>query len=662
MIFSISPTSSKPAASVSQTLLNGSNPNSPTIKLETQDLFFSSQSAASSPAKEPKDIFRRHYRPFSEFVGKDKVTAAYLSHSLSKINQEVNEHNNETSLDSIRNPDDNLAPKKSHEVNRWNSRISYYSSKFTDQIFSNQNKIFDFFAIVQVDATFMDESLRNLFVPQITHRYPRENGSTLSASVIRNIPLFCFPELGVPNSVNADDYSIARNTFRNYCETFNFILTEQDHKKKYGYCKRVSEANSSEISVLCIVSSFHSNQIFYDILNIAEKFHGDAIMLDTLFENLWLQIMPRPGSSIELVVNRTKYAITNPIESVSSSNEQIMKLLGSLGIIDLKSLTHTNLNFMKLVSLLNSLILERRIIFVSNSLQKLSECCNAAVSLIYPLEWQHIFIPVLPRRLAEFVCSPTPFIIGMLSADLSRIMPNGQRQSEFQLENVFIYDLDACKILRNDIANSDKIIPPYLLALFKGHLEVFFESPKPEMDVSSVFLKLFFLILGSYRKHVEVDVCSVRNASVKDKEDILSRADSTDFLQRADRIKVWFNFASFIAQHPLLINNPPITSSKRQISAQQQLGIRLFLTQLQNLQNFQYFVQEREEALQFHYQQQLSSSRQLSKQASQLSASSLESSKCMSAGMKSYYWLAQSKFEKIITSAEVQATPSDTRQ
>jgi hypothetical protein len=34
-------------------------------------------------------------------------------------------------------------------------------------------------------------------------------------------------------------------------------------------------------------------------------------------------------------------------------------------------------------------------------------------SLLYPFEWQHVFVPVLPACLTEFVGSPTPFIMGI---------------------------------------------------------------------------------------------------------------------------------------------------------------------------------------------------------------------------------------------------------
>lgn len=43
------------------------------------------------------------------------------------------------------------------------------------------------------------------------------------------------------------------------------------------------------------------------------------------------------------------------------------------------------------------------------------------VALLYPFTWQHTYIPVLPPAMIDIVCSPTPFLIGLLSSSLSRL-------------------------------------------------------------------------------------------------------------------------------------------------------------------------------------------------------------------------------------------------
>lgn len=51
----------------------------------------------------------------------------------------------------------------------------------------------------------------------------------------------------------------------------------------------------------------------------------------------------------------------------------------------------------------------------------LSQSCHAVVALLYPFTWQHTYIPVLPPSMLDIVCTPTPFIVGLLSSSLPRL-------------------------------------------------------------------------------------------------------------------------------------------------------------------------------------------------------------------------------------------------
>lgn len=60
-----------------------------------------------------------------------------------------------------------------------------------------------------------------------------------------------------------------------------------------------------------------------------------------------------------------------------------------------------------------SILCERRIIFTSKKLCKLSACVQAANAILYPMNWQHIFIPVLPQALIDYLSAPMPYLIGL---------------------------------------------------------------------------------------------------------------------------------------------------------------------------------------------------------------------------------------------------------
>ena len=80
------------------------------------------------------------------------------------------------------------------------------------------------------------------------------------------------------------------------------------------------------------------------------------------------------------------------------------------------------MNAQLVVYLFESLLIESRIILCSNDLGKLSACVNGAVGLLNPFSWQHVFIPVLPNSMIDYCCAPMPFVIGILTSSLPKVL------------------------------------------------------------------------------------------------------------------------------------------------------------------------------------------------------------------------------------------------
>jgi len=68
-----------------------------------------------------------------------------------------------------------------------------------------------------------------------------------------------------------------------------------------------------------------------------------------------------------------------------------------------------------------ALLCERRIIFSSSSLGRLSDCSHAALAMLFPFTWQHIFIPIIPQSLINYCCAPMPFVIGVHSSMMKQV-------------------------------------------------------------------------------------------------------------------------------------------------------------------------------------------------------------------------------------------------
>ena len=110
-------------------------------------------------------------------------------------------------------------------------------------------------------------------MPAIVHRYPPapmpSDQNKRSETTLSQIPQFCFPDAHILQPVTA--YT---------SETFSFVLTELDGTKRFGYCRRLLPADSTNSprlpEVYCIISRVGSFDVFDQILNIVEKRRAHA--------------------------------------------------------------------------------------------------------------------------------------------------------------------------------------------------------------------------------------------------------------------------------------------------------------------------------------------------------------------------------------------------
>ena len=62
------------------------------------------------------------------------------------------------------------------------------------------------------------------------------------------------------------------------------------------------------------------------------------------------------------------------------------------------------------MALFSAVLAERQIVFISSQYSLLTSCAEIVTSLMYPLRWSHVYIPILPRALlGEYVSIDIPF-------------------------------------------------------------------------------------------------------------------------------------------------------------------------------------------------------------------------------------------------------------
>jgi hypothetical protein len=86
----------------------------------------------------------------------------------------------------------------------------------------------------------------------------------------------------------------------------------------------------------------------------------------------------------------------------------------------------------QLLAMLAAIILESKIVIVAHSVQELVETAESLLGLIYPLQWELPFIPVLPAHLAvDCLSNPVPFLYGLLTSYAARVLTEVRECSLF---------------------------------------------------------------------------------------------------------------------------------------------------------------------------------------------------------------------------------------
>lgn len=115
-----------------------------------------------------------------------------------------------------------------------------------------------------------------------------------------------------------------------------------------------------------------------------------------------------------------------------------------------------------MITIFFSMLNERRVIVTSRKISRLSACIQAANSLLYPLSWQYLYIPVLPAPMIDFLTAPVPFIMGVPDVTLNRKPPS-------EISEVVILDADN-NTVRNPFEDVD-IFPPEVASNLKKSLK-----------------------------------------------------------------------------------------------------------------------------------------------------------------------------------------------
>ncbi|XP_067439004.1 DENN domain-containing protein 1B isoform X4 [Thunnus thynnus] len=316
--------------------------------------------------------------------------------------------------------------------------------------------------------------------PGVQFQFPEDFSDQESC---QTLPRFCFP------------YDIQRVRDGVAVQHFTFVLTDLEGCQRFGFCRLT---NSTQ-TCLCILSYLPWFEVFYKLLNNLADYltKGQTNEMKALLATLYKQRIPLAAGSVTLQMGEQLLISTEVSHPVGHPEGQegvpyfIAPDPRSLpSIPENRNLTEliVAVDVGNLLQLYASMLFERRIIIIASKLSTLTSCVHALNAVLYPMYWQHIFIPVLPPHLLDYCCAPMPYLIGVHSSLSEKVRSRG-------LEEVVILNVDTNTL--ETPFDDFKRIPSDVMSGLKMCLKR--QAVSPGCGVSRAFLKAQALLFGGYR-------------------------------------------------------------------------------------------------------------------------------------------------------------------
>ncbi|NXM33878.1 DEN1A protein, partial [Oxyruncus cristatus] len=300
--------------------------------------------------------------------------------------------------------------------------------------------------------------------PEVRRQFPEGYSDQ---EVLQTLTKFCFPFYVDSHAVN----QVGQN--------FTFVLTDIDSKQRFGFCRLSSGAKSC----FCILSYLPWFEVFYKLLNILADYSakGQDSQRSELLETFHKLTIPEPGTSVHLGVHSY---FTVPDTRELPSIPENRNLTEYFVAVDVNNMLH----------LYASMLYERRILICCSKLSTLTACIHGSAAMLYPMFWQHVYIPVLPPHLLDYCCAPMPYLIGIHLSLMEKVR-------SMALEDVVILNVDT-NTLETPFDDLQSL-PNDVVSALKNRLKKV--STTTGDGVARAFLKAQAAFFGSYRNALKIE-------------------------------------------------------------------------------------------------------------------------------------------------------------
>ncbi|XP_048198117.1 DENN domain-containing protein 1A isoform X6 [Perognathus longimembris pacificus] len=304
----------------------------------------------------------------------------------------------------------------------------------------------------------------NLSDPEVQRQFPEDYSDQ---EVLQTLTKFCFP------------FYMDSLTVSQVGQNFTFVLTDIDSKQRFGFCRLSSGAKSC----FCILSYLPWFEVFYKLLNILADYttKRQESQWNELLETLHRLPIPDPGMSVHLSVHSY---FTVPDTRELPSIPENRNLTEYFVAVDVNNMLH----------LYASMLYERRILLACSKLSTLTACIHGSAAMLYPMYWQHVYIPVLPPHLLDYCCAPMPYLIGIHLSLMEKVR-------NMALDDVVILNVDT-NTLETPFDDLQSL-PNDVISSLKNRLKKV--STTTGDGVARAFLKAQAAFFGSYRNALKIE-------------------------------------------------------------------------------------------------------------------------------------------------------------
>ncbi|XP_018087524.1 DENN domain-containing protein 1A isoform X2 [Xenopus laevis] len=300
--------------------------------------------------------------------------------------------------------------------------------------------------------------------PELQRIFPEDFSDQ---EVLQTVTKFCFP------------FSLDSLTSSHVGQNFTFVLTDIDSKQRFGFCRLSSGAKSC----FCILSYLPWFEAFYKLLNILAEYSSknQDSQRNELLKTLHGHPIPEPGTPMHLSVHSH---FTVPDSQELPSIPENRNLTEYFVAVDVNNMLH----------LYASMLYERRILICCSKLSTLTACIHGSSAMLFPMYWQHVYIPVLPPHLLDYCCAPMPYLIGIHSSLMEKV--KGMSLDDVVFLNV---DTNTLETPFDDLQN----LPNEVVSALKNRIRKM--STTTGDGVARAFLKAQASLFGSYRNALKIE-------------------------------------------------------------------------------------------------------------------------------------------------------------